>query len=40
MPSLSYEPATERDIYPGTTAINDAAIRPAPSFYIKNNKLL
>ena len=28
MPSLSYEPATEREMYPGTTAMNTAATSP------------
>lgn len=30
MPSLSYDPATERLMYPGTIAIKLAAKRPAP----------
>ena len=30
MPSLSYDPATERDIYPGTIAMKPAANKPAP----------
>ena len=30
MPSLSYDPATEREMYPGTMAIIEAATRPAP----------
>jgi hypothetical protein len=28
-PSLSYEPATDRDMYPGTIAMNAAAYKPA-----------
>ncbi len=31
IPSLSYEPATEREMYPGTTAIMAAATSPAPA---------
>lgn len=31
--SLSYEPATEREIYPGTIEINAAEIKAAPSPY-------
>ena len=31
IPSLSYDPATEREIYPGTTAIMAAATKPAPA---------
>ena len=30
MPSLSYDPATEREMYPGTMAIIEAATSPAP----------
>ena len=30
IPSLSYDPATERDIYPGAIDIKAAAKRPAP----------
>ena len=30
IPSLSYDPATEREIYPGTMAIKPAAKSPAP----------
>ena len=30
MPSLSYDPATDREMYPGTMAINEAATNPAP----------
>jgi len=34
IPSLSYEPATDRLIYPGTIAINPAANSPAPGDHI------
>lgn len=30
IPSLSYEPATDREMYPGTIAIIEAANSPAP----------
>ena len=30
MPSLSYDPATDREMYPGTMAMNEAATNPAP----------
>lgn len=31
MPSLSYDPATDRDMYPGTIEIIAAATKPAPT---------
>lgn len=33
IPSLSYDPATDREMYPGTIAIIAAATSPAPAFY-------
>lgn len=30
IPSLSYDPATDLEIYPGTIEMNAAATRPAP----------
>ena len=33
MPSLSYDPATEREMYPGTMEIMAAATSPAPASY-------
>lgn len=33
IPSLSYEPATEREMYPGTIEIIAAATNPAPVLY-------
>jgi hypothetical protein len=33
MPSLSKDPATDRDMYPGTIAMKQAARSPAPWFH-------
>ena len=38
MPSLSQDPATDREMYPGTMAIMDAATKPAPSERIRFTK--
>ena len=36
IPSLSYEPATEREIYPGTIPINKADKSPALESFISD----